>query len=97
MSPAPYGEFGAVGILGESEGREWSRLVSDALTATVLSYLGTAVVMPFEVSKVLLQVQWIPKEEVLDIMDPPEELPGTPPEAVEDDNVSPQLTNVRNS
>lgn len=74
-------------MLENAEGRDWGKLVSDTLAAAVLSYASTAVVMPFEVAKVLLQVQWIPKEEVADALDPPEELPGTAEEAVDEDTV----------
>lgn len=75
-------------MLDDVGGRDWGKLVSDALAAAVLSYASTAVVMPFEVAKVLLQVQWIPKEEVADALDPPEELPGTTEEPVDEDTVS---------
>ncbi|KAG8997438.1 hypothetical protein FRB90_012498 [Tulasnella sp. 427] len=87
LTPAPFDDFGTV-LLDNSEGRDWGKLISNTLVAGVLTYASTAVVMPFEVAKVLLQVQWIPKEEVADALDPPEELPGTAEEAIEDDTMS---------
>ncbi|KAG8908537.1 hypothetical protein FRB99_005897 [Tulasnella sp. 403] len=87
MAPAPFSELGSE-LLGDEEGRDWGRLVSDTLASAFLAYAGTAVVMPFEVAKVLLQVQWIPKEELSDMMEPPEELPGTDPEKEEDETMS---------
>ena len=71
-------------MLGIPEGRNWGKLVSDGLASVVMSYAGTAVVMPFEVAKVLLQVQWIPKEDIIEELGTPEELPGTVPEQEED-------------
>jgi mitochondrial fusion and transport protein UGO1 len=32
------------------------------VTSSLLSFTGTALVMPFEVGKTLAQVQWVPKE-----------------------------------
>lgn len=87
LTPTPFDDFGSV-MLDDVGGRDWGKLISDALAAGVLSYASTAVVMPFEVAKVLLQVQWIPKEEVADALDPPEELPGTTEEPVDEDTVS---------
>ena len=58
-------------MLGDPEGRNWSKVISDGLATVILSFAGTAVVMPFEVAKVLLQVQWIPKEDLEEDLDPP--------------------------
>ena len=46
---------------GPSTVSEYVRVYS---SAALLGYLSTACVMPFEVGKVLLQVQWIPKADV---------------------------------
>lgn len=34
------------------------------VTSSLLSFTGTALVMPFEVGKTLAQVQWVPKDGV---------------------------------
>ncbi|KAG9127984.1 hypothetical protein FRC07_006578 [Ceratobasidium sp. 392] len=58
------------------------RLAFKALaTAGMLQYATTAIAMPFEVGKVLLQVQWIPKEHLM----PAEPEPVPEPQAEEDE------------
>lgn len=42
-------------------------------TSSVLSFVGTAMVMPFEVGKTLAQVQWVPKDGLDTIMDASDE------------------------
>lgn len=67
--------------------RDWGKMTSDFIASALLAYAGTAVVMPFEVAKVLLQVQWIPKEDLEDLMEPLEEMQPVQPDR-EDDAVS---------
>ncbi|KAG9104624.1 hypothetical protein FRC06_000770 [Ceratobasidium sp. 370] len=53
-------------------------------TAGMLQYATTAIAMPFEVGKVLLQVQWIPKEHLM----PAEPDPAPEPQAEEEGELS---------
>lgn len=60
------------------------RVAVKALIASgVLQYATTAIAMPFEVGKVLLQVQWIPKEHLI----PATPEPAPEAEEVEEDSV----------
>ncbi|KAG8931042.1 hypothetical protein FRC03_002023 [Tulasnella sp. 419] len=57
-------DFGLGRLVGERDERDWGKVFSDAMAAGLLQYASTALVMPFEVAKILLQVQWIPREDV---------------------------------
>lgn len=72
LSPAQFDELGG-DFIDDLGSRDWGKRGSDFAASAILAYAGTAVVMPFEVAKVLLQVQWIPKEDLEDLMEPPEE------------------------
>jgi len=41
-------------------------LIKSLVTSSLLSFTGVALVQPFEVGKTLLQVQWVPKDGVLE-------------------------------
>jgi len=41
-------------------------LIKSLVTTSLLSFTGVALVQPFEVGKTLLQVQWVPKDGVLE-------------------------------
>lgn len=84
MTPAPFDDLRADLLSEELGGREWGKMTSDFVASAMLAYAGTAVVMPFEVAKTLLQVQWLPKEDLDDLMEPPEELPNLRPEKDDD-------------
>ncbi|KAG8858724.1 hypothetical protein FRB96_004861 [Tulasnella sp. 330] len=81
MTPAPFEDIRSGLLLDEMDGRDWGKMTSDFVASMMLAYAGTAVVMPFEVAKTLLQVQWIPKEDIDDVMEPPVE-----PQIVQGDN-----------
>jgi fusion and transport protein UGO1 len=59
--------------------------------AGMLQYATTAIAMPFEVGKVLLQVQWIPKEHLM----PVETEPTLQAQEDEEDAVCEPVTNIR--
>jgi fusion and transport protein UGO1 len=54
-------------------------LVKSLVASAVLQYTSTAIAMPWEVGKMLLQVQWVPRNAVL-----PEQIPD---EGGEDEEV----------
>lgn len=58
--------------------------VKALIASGVLQYATTAIAMPFEVGKVLLQVQWIPKEHLI----PATPEPAPEAEEVEEDSLS---------
>ncbi|KAG9014836.1 hypothetical protein FRB94_008994 [Tulasnella sp. JGI-2019a] len=72
LTPAPFDDIRTGLLLDDTDGRDWGKMISDFIASAMLAYAGTAVVMPFEVAKTLLQVQWIPKEDIEDVMEPPE-------------------------
>ncbi|GAA5923921.1 mitofusin complex protein UGO1 [Sporobolomyces koalae] len=45
-------------------------LLHALVTSSLLSFTGVALVQPFEVGKTLAQVQWVPKDGVLDLVQP---------------------------
>lgn len=60
-------------------------MTSYFLASVTLGYAGMATVMPFEVAKTLLQVQWIPKGDLDDVMEQPEEMQTAPGHRDEDE------------
>ena len=54
--------LGLSGSLPDDEGLDVKALVVGLLTSALLQYATTAVAVPWEVSKTLLQVQWIPRD-----------------------------------
>jgi fusion and transport protein UGO1 len=61
--------------LGES-GANATELVRAVLASALMQYTTTAMIMPFEVGKTLLQVQWVPRDA--------EDLPEADPEVEEE-------------
>ena len=70
LSPYPYDGIDPGGSLDAKGAFKW--LVS----AAILQYATTGIAMPFEVAKILMQCQWIPKEAV----------EGERPDFIEEDN-----------
>jgi fusion and transport protein UGO1 len=48
--------------LRESSGIDVALLVRSLLASAILQYTSTAIAMPWEVGKMLLQVQWVPRD-----------------------------------
>lgn len=54
--------LGMTGKLPDDEGLDVKALIVGLFTSALLQYATTAVAVPWEVSKTLLQVQWIPRD-----------------------------------
>ena len=85
LSPYPYEEIDSDAALDTKSAFRW--LVS----AAVLQYATTGIAMPFEVAKILMQCQWIPKDAIEG------ESPITTEEAHEDDDSEDNEDSVRHS
>jgi len=85
LSPYPYEEIDPDAALDTKSAFRW--LVS----AAVLQYATTGIAMPFEVAKILMQCQWIPKDAIEG------ESPIITEEAHEDDDSEDNEDSVRHS
>jgi fusion and transport protein UGO1 len=68
LPPASNRYSSSIDEIGGSESSSYASNLSEAgmalLYSTALQYTSTCLAMPFEVGKLLLQVQWVPKDEV---------------------------------
>lgn len=72
-------ELGSIGDRGGGErGPNFARNFKALVASAVLQYTSTAIVMPWEVGKLLLQVQWVPRDagEEMDVDDLDDEEEG---------------------
>lgn len=70
--PAQNSIFELSPTLAESGGLDLGPLLKALIASAVLGYTTTAIAMPWEVGKCLLQVQWVPRDaEQVDDSEPP--------------------------
>ncbi len=70
--PAQNSIFELSPTLAEPGGLDLGLLLKTLIASAVLGYTTTAIAMPWEVGKCLLQVQWIPRDaEQVDDSEPP--------------------------
>jgi mitochondrial fusion and transport protein UGO1 len=60
--PAPNSLLGLPGSIEDDEGVDAKALVMGLVTSGLVQYATTAIAVPWEVGKTLLQVQWIPRD-----------------------------------
>src|SRR5258708_22124934 len=78
LSPYPYDELD----IASEEAIDITTLLKLVVGNALLQYASTGIAMPFEVAKVLMQVQWIPRDAVAFV---PEEVVYDPDEAESDE------------
>lgn len=71
---SPNALLGLSGTVHDDEGLDAKAIAAGMVTSALLQYATTAVAIPWEVGKTLLQVQWIPRDlEALPSRDLPKE------------------------